>query len=198
MRGAARLPGLLLALLLAACGASPAGRACAGLDFTGSANVRGIVTYGGMPVAGALLGLGAGSAMTSSDGSFSIVGTTAGPQSLSLAPVRAGLVTGDISVLTGDNVLRIPVARPGSQGLLTGRAIDGCTGRPLAGVLVSVGSRSATSDTDGLYEIDGLCCGTLPPLRATHAGYRTYSAALGRVDHASRWFDVVIIRQGGG
>ncbi|MGE5245331.1 MAG: hypothetical protein ACM3SQ_13965 [Betaproteobacteria bacterium] len=185
---------LLVALLTGACGSRPGNPVCGGLDFAGPATVRGIVTYGGMPVAAALLGLGSSSAVTSSDGSFSIASTPAGPQSLSIAPTRAGRVSGEVSLLAGDNLLRIPVVRAAGEGIVAGRTIDGCTGRPMGGVAVSIGAVSATSDDDGLYELNGVCCGTLPPLRAHRAGYRTYRTTLGRVSTTSRWLDIVMLR----
>jgi hypothetical protein len=177
----------------AACGSSPAGPACGGLDFSGPATIHGILTYNHAPVAAALVGIGSSSAITSTDGSFAIANAAAGPQAITVAPDRAGRIAGEVSVLAEDNVLSIPVAR-GGDGILAGRTLDGCTGRPISGVVLTIGSRSATSDADGLYQIDGLCCGTLPPLQATLSGHQTYTTQLGRIYDSSRWLDIVLAR----
>jgi hypothetical protein len=181
---------IAMAVVAAAACSSPAGPACGGLDFSGRATIHGILIDKHAPVAAALVGIGSSSAITSTDGSFAIANAAAGPQAITVAPDRAGRIAGEVSVLAGQNVLRIPVARAG-DGILAGRTLDGCTGRPISGVVLTIGSRSATSDADGLYQIDGLCCGTLPALQATAEGHQPYSTDVGRIYASSRWLDVV-------
>jgi hypothetical protein len=100
-----------------------------------------------------------------------------------------------VNAVRGDNLLLVPVVRGYSEGVLAGRAFDSCTGTPLAGVVISVAGRTATTTADGLYQISGLCCGTLPPLTATRSGYVPYSTNLGRLYNASRWLDIVMLRE---
>ena len=190
----ARISSVLICIALAAgCGSSsPTAPACAGLNFAGTATVRGTVTSGGAGVNGAVVTLGGLSTTTSADGTFSVAGLPAGALLLSVGPSEAQSAFGTLYALAGENVVRIPVARTNGDGFLAGRTIDGCSGLPLGGVTVSVGTHVATSDAGGLYELDGLCCSTLPQLQASKAGYQMYTNALGRIYNTSEWLDITL------
>ena len=188
------LPWLIGAIAAAACGASPMSPACSGLNFTGTATVRGTVTSNGAGAGGATVTIAGRSTTTAADGTFSIAGLTSGALQLSVGPPDSPWASGTLNAFGGDNVVRVPVARGNGDGFLAGRTIDGCSGLPLGGVTVSVGAASATSDANGLYELDGLCCSTLPALTASRAGYQTFTTELGRVYDTSEWMDIVLQR----
>jgi hypothetical protein len=98
-------------------------------------------------------------------------------------------------VLSGSNEIRIITARASPDGSASGRTIDGCTGRPISGVVLEFGSRArAVSDGSGIFEFPELCCNTLPDLVATKPGYETtYRPGPGRLYGDAVYFDVVMI-----
>ena len=59
-------------------------------------------------------------------------------------------------------------------GVISGTVTDGTN--PIAGATVTLGSRTATSDSGGAYSFSGLPAGTYSSISATAAGYSTVSA----------------------
>jgi hypothetical protein len=185
----------LVAAVVAACGVadtvtSPQSGPCRVLT-SGVAAVTGVVTYRNTPVAGVLVAIGDHSGITTSDGSFNLTGVPAGIQRLVVGPSELGSADGDVFVLPGGNALRARVTKGFSEGFLTGRVIDSCTGQPIAGATLS-GPATTTTDNLGYFSLDDLCCSTLPLLTVTRSGYQTYTTALGRIYSESRWLDVLL------
>jgi len=64
-----------------------------------------------------------------------------------------------------------------NNGGIEGTVTSAVTGQPLAGVTVSLGSRSATTDGNGFYSFAGVPQGKYPSISAASAGYITKNAS---------------------
>lgn len=195
---------VLLALLLLTAGCdrdlptSPNGRPCPGLPFGGSASVSGQVTYDGAPLPAAEVRIGEVTSVTGADGRF-LMSAMTGTQDLVVGPPENGEMRGTVLVLSRSNEIRIVTARTSPDGAASGRTLDGCTGRPIPGVILELGSYARTvSDESGFFVFPKLCCSTLPKLVATKAGYETaYRDGLGRFYGEAKYFDIVMVPSAG-
>ena len=187
---------LLSMLFLWACDhgspTNPLDTPCPGLPFDGSARIEGSVIHRGVPAPGVVVVVGDRNTTTTPDGSFAIGGVPAGPLLLQVGSLGTINASGTVQVLSSYNYVRISAALP-DGGAMSGRTIDGCTGRPISGVVIRLSFREATSGPDGIYEMDNLCCSTLGTLQATKAGYRPTTTSIGRAYGTGYWLDLVMI-----
>lgn len=183
------------ALFIAACNhgspTSPLDTPCPGLPLGGSARVEGTVTHYGGTVAEASVLIGGRSTTTQPDGSFALADVPSGVQPVQVSSMGRVAASGDMYVLSSYNQVRISTAQA-DEGSLSGRTIDGCSGRTISGVVVKLSFKEATSGPDGLYEMDKLCCSTLGTLQASKPGYKTTTTALGRAYGTGFWLDLVM------
>src|SRR5262245_34895501 len=131
-------------------------RCSAGLAMT--ANVRGqVVTSGGQPIANAEVQLGGRTIIANTDGEFSFRELTSGTIPLIVRASGYYDANGQIQMMGGDNRLLVPLARNISgSGILFGRVLDSCTGRPIAGARVGTPDAFVFSASDGTYTLT--CC----------------------------------------
>lgn len=197
-----RLPVALSTLILLACNRdSPTAPLdagpCQGLSLGGTVRVEGLVTIADAAAANAVVAIGARSARTNEAGAFAVDDAPAGLQPLQVQAGLSASAGGEMLVLSRSNYVRIATARQdqGNQGTLSGRTIDGCSGRPLPGVVVRFPSTSveATSGPDGAYQFGNLCCSTLGEITASKPGYRTTRSAVGRAYGTGLWLDLIVV-----
>jgi subtilisin family serine protease len=138
-----------------------------GVDFSAAAvpaqeyTISGTVTANGAGLAGALVTAGVRSATTGSDGTYRISALPAG--TYTLRPIRSGYTFTPASrtvTLRSDTpgVNFASTAPPAAQYAISGKVtLDGAG---LGGVLITVGSRSTTTASNGVYRIAALAAGT--------------------------------------
>jgi uncharacterized protein YfaP (DUF2135 family) len=131
----------------------------ANLVLGGSADVLANDTLGGAPATAATVTVTATTApmpagITLSAGGVLAVDTTAGAGS-SVVNYRICQTAAPANCATAAATVTVTVA-----GTITGRAIDAATAQGVAGVRVSVGGRSATTDATGAFRLDGVGSGS--------------------------------------
>ena len=138
--------------------ANLAGQNFAGTVIPNTYTVSGqIRDGGGNPIAGVILTDGTRSAFSDASGSYTIAGVPAG--SYTLTPARQGYtffpatrsVTVTTGNLTGEGFLAIALP---STFTIAGQVLDS-RGNPLAGVVISDGSRTTISGANGAYQLTG-------------------------------------------
>jgi len=151
-----------------------------GINFTAGArasssglSIRGVVTEGGVGVAGVVVNAGGHSAVSGADGAYALTGLTAG--SYTVTPVRSGY-----TFTPGARAVNLAADQSGVDfaGVKSGLSIRGQVtenGVGLAGVTVSVAGQSAATASDGSYALSGLAAGTYI-VTPTRAG-RTFNPA---------------------
>ena len=82
---------------------------------------------------------------------------------------------------------------PSSTGTISGSVTSAASGAPLAGATVSVGSRQATSDAAGHFDLTGVPTGAAT-LGCAQPGYVAYSAAI-TVQEGSNTRDIALATQ---
>src|SRR6266550_6971814 len=87
-----------------------------------------------------------------------------------------------------------PLGAQQATGTVRGRVTDGATQRPLSGVTVAVGSRSALTQADGRYVITGVPAGT-DPLRARLIGYGRATQAVTIAENETLVADLALTSQ---
>ncbi len=138
------------------------------------------------PIAGATITLTGGmdySAVTGSNGTFTIASITPGDYSVTVAATGYSTVTGSISVVAGQTLTLNQGMTPAggyvdsSPGTLTGTVVDGSTGQPLAGATFDLGNGfSATTDGSGQFSIASVTRGSYTgTLSASGYVTRTFS-----------------------
>jgi hypothetical protein len=144
----------------------------------------------------AVVSIGERSAISDEFGAFVVNGIPAGVRSFQVRGELSSSAGGEMLLVDGFNFVRIGTARQdlGSDGMLSGRTIDGCSGEPLSGVTVRLpmASREVTSGHDGTYQLGSLCCSTLGEVTASKPGYKTTRTALGRAYGSGIWLDLVL------
>lgn len=141
-----------------------------GVDFIGIADqtptysISGTVLAGGTGLSGVTVTAGAASAITTANGTYSITGLAAG--SYTVTASRSGYVMSPSSrsVVVSANVTGIDFAATLNTYSISGTVRT--NGAGLAGVTVSVGAKSTTTDSLGQYTLSGLAGGsyTVTPL----------------------------------
>lgn len=130
-----------------------------------------------IPLSGVTVTVGIGSitATTDSDGRFSISGIAAGAYSVSFS--RIGYSTKSIAsaLVTAGATTELQVvalAKAAASVSISGKVIDSATSQPIVGATVTVlgAGASATTDSTGAYQINGLMTGTAT-LRVSAVGY---------------------------
>ena len=79
----------------------------------------------------------------------------------------------------------LPQCTPVVAGALQGTVTSSSGGGPIAGVTISLGSRTATTDASGFYSFPNLPAGTYPSITATFPGYTSSSFTSVVVSEAS-------------
>lgn len=126
-----------------------------------SFSIAGRITQGGLPLPGVLVDAGGVQALTDSSGEYLLSGLPAGDYTVTpsltdraFTPASAAVTLGPSSGNTNFTATSTAAVTYAISGVVTVGT------SPLAGVAVSVGSSSATTDTNGFYRISGLAPGT--------------------------------------
>lgn len=140
------------------------------LDLADTYTLSGrITTAAGAPVAGVTVSAGARSATTDTNGDYTLTKVKAGTYTLTPAlsgyiftpASRTVTVTSDVSSLDFTAI----------AGFAISGSVRDCSGNPVAGVVVTAGSRSATTDSVGAFTLIIPATGayTLTPAKAGYA-----------------------------
>jgi ELWxxDGT repeat protein len=150
-----------------------------GQDFTATLltyTVGGRVTDGaGNGVAGVTVSAGARSATTDATGFYTISGLPTGVYTLTATRSGYQITPASRTVTVSDHLSGQDFTATLLTYTIGGRVTDGA-GNGVAGVTVSAGARSATTDATGFYTISGLPTGVYT-LTATRSGYQITPAS---------------------
>jgi C1A family cysteine protease len=143
-------------------------------------SLSGTVTSGsasGPALAGAVVSMnGVAQATTGSAGSFSIVGIPGGSYAVTIA--KPGFASFS-STLTISANLTIKAALVPATYKVSGTVRSGSsTGPVISGATVSIAGRSVSTNSAGVYSVDGIAPGT-SSVSVTMAGYAPYTGSLG-------------------
>ncbi|NQU15959.1 MAG: carboxypeptidase regulatory-like domain-containing protein, partial [Desulfobacteraceae bacterium] len=143
--------------------------------------IKGFVTDAktGSALKGVLVSIYNSSIETDSDGHYILTGIPEGNRNVTAS--KAGYIpyTGHVAVAGGQTTfLDIQMTpEPGSEGEIRGSVIDNDSFSPIEGAVVSVGSATTTSNSDGSYHLSGI-----PPgaqiIKAAKSGYQNYSGSV--------------------
>jgi len=135
--------------------------------------VSGVVTSGSTPVSGATVSIGSKSALTNAAGSYSITGLAPGSYQVSVS--KSGFVSYSNAALgVNANLVFNPALAPVTYTLSGTVRAGSSTGAVLAGVIVTVAGKTATSNSAGFYAISGIPAGSYA-VSAAKTGYTTFS-----------------------
>ena len=140
--------------------------------FTISGTVHTGSTSGAV-LPGATVSLGAKSTTSGSDGRFTIDGITAGSYTLRVSKDGYTPFTYSLPIstsVTGLNLALVQISYQVSGVVTAGSS----TGAVLGGATVTIGTKSAVSNSNGSYSITGLLLGTYP-VSVSKPGYVTYT-----------------------
>jgi inhibitor of cysteine peptidase len=150
-----------------------------GQDFTATLltyTISGRVTDGaGNGVAGVTVSAGARSATTDANGFYAISGLPTGVYTLTATRSGYQITPASRTVTVNDHLSGQDFTATLLTYTISGRVTDGA-GNGVAGVTVSAGARSATTDANGFYAISGLPTGVYT-LTATRSGYQITPAS---------------------
>jgi len=146
-----------------------------GVDFTGLADqtptysISGTVQAGGSGLTGVTVTAGSASALTSANGTYTISGLIAGSYTVSASRSGYTLSPGSRTVVVSTNVTGIDFTATSITFSISGTVRQGASG--LAGITVTAGVKSATTDNSGQYTISGLTSGayTVAPLGSSYS-----------------------------
>jgi C1A family cysteine protease len=137
-------------------------------------SVSGTVKSGTAAVAGATVSIGSLSTTSGSDGYYSLSGLSAG--AYTMAASKAGYTTYTGSLGISGNLSGLNIALVQGNFTVSGSVRAGSSsGAALAGAVVSVAGKSATTDAAGAFSVSGVAPGTYQ-LNATKTGYTTFSS----------------------
>jgi len=147
-----------------------------------TATLSGIVrSNGGSALSGAVVSVGSASATTDTAGAYSIDALSAGDATIQV--VRSGYqtVTATATFVAGQHYAFSPTmyptnTTPPTTATLRGTVVDAATQAMIAGATVAVGTRTATSGSNGKFEIAGLPPGVFSA-DVSAAGYQTVTAS---------------------
>ncbi len=131
----------------------------------------------GSGIPGASVTFSGGSTSTDQNGAYSFSGVVPGTYSVSAA--AAGFLTQTSNVVVSSGTvaqLDLALSRP-PPGAISGHVTDAGTGQALAGATVSGGGTSATSDSAGLYSLNGLAPGSYA-VTAAASGHVSQTASV--------------------
>lgn len=133
-----------------------------------------------------------------SDGAFSISDVPSNARYITFS--KDGFATVAYTIEAGrftdeDNIVLNPVLEF-SQAVITGTVIDASTGKPYAGVQVSSGSVSSSTDENGVFKIEGLTLNDYTLTFATADG-TNYSRPVSLSDFVDGMASVPTVRLGG-
>lgn len=148
-----------------------------------SGSVTGTVCEEGTstPIQGALVSMGQINMQTAAAGTFALEGVPAG-SGLTITAEKVGYSNyqGTVNVSEGSTTtVNIYLGKiPSATGSARGKVTDLLTGRPIAGVLVTVQTLSSFTDETGSYLLNGISPGTGLAVSASRSGYQNYSSTL--------------------
>jgi hypothetical protein len=139
--------------------------------------VAGTVTSGsstGAPVSGATVTIGGKSAVTSG-GAYTITGLLPGVYAMTVS--KPGYLSYTNSALSVNSGLTLNTALVPITYTVGGTVRGGSgTGAPLAGAMISIGGKIATSNGSGVFSVSGVSAGTYA-VSVVKAGYTSYANA---------------------
>ena len=114
---------------------------------------------------------------TDANGQFQFLNPAAGSYTLNVSQTGFGTVTGTLAVVTGQTlnlgtIALLPTSTGATTGTVKGVVSSAGTGAPIAGATVTVNTLSATTGSDGSYEIANIPAGDVT-VSATAPGYQT-------------------------
>ena len=120
------------------------------------------------------------SLQTDANGQFVFANPAAGGYTLSVALTGFGTVTGSITTVAGQTlnlgtISLLPVSTGATNGTVKGIVSSAATGAPIAGATVTLNALSATTGSDGSYEIANVPAGQIT-VSAAASGYQTVTA----------------------
>lgn len=170
---------ILACLHLTGCGGSGGGGG--GDTPAGEGTVKGIVTDSatGNDLSGVTVSIGSKSSSTDTDGNYIISGLTAGSATITATLKSYDTYSGSVDVVEEGTVFHniSMTAQTSEKGQVTGKVLDATTGMALEQAHIIIGSFSAYTDSDGLFEIDGIPLGTYT-MTITKSGYNNYSGSI--------------------
>ena len=115
-----------------------------------------------------------GGVSTSADGAgrFSL-DTPSGPSPLEIEAPGYIPGRGEIMVTAGSNTIRAVLPSGYGTMVLSGRVLEACSGRPIAGARIGVPGAFATSASDGTYVLLNVGGGTTFEFRVEREGYKS-------------------------
>ncbi len=139
-----------------------------GLYFLVSHGIKNAILIGrvvsgedGSSISGASVTIGEISVTTDSGGNFSIANLPS--KEVTITITKTGYITyeGKITLKSGENRQQFVLYKTVTSASLSGVVTDVHTGQAISGVSVTVGSKSATTDSTGHYTVAGLTAGTV-------------------------------------
>ena len=146
--------------------------ALAPLSYAVSGTVRSGSTTGTV-LPGATVSIGSKSTTSGSDGSFSIAGLGSGSYTVTVSKATYTTISASLSVtasITGLNLPLIPLAYQVSGAVTSGSG----TGAMVPGATVTIGTKTAVTNSAGTYSITGLVPGVYP-VSVAKTGYLSYT-----------------------
>lgn len=149
---------------------------------TGAANLSGVVTDystgARIPDVSVILD-GTQSTSTNSQGSYSFSGLTTGAHTISFMIEGYTTLSKSITLAAGDNTMDVSLMAgvTPTTATLYGAVTDSQTGNPIAGITVTVDTKTQTTDSGGAYQFSGLTVGSYT-ITFEKSGYNTETETL--------------------
>jgi large repetitive protein len=138
------------------------------------------------PISGAVVVIGTQTQTTGATGKFSMTGLPTGSQNIGIAAPGFLPYSKSITLVAGTQDMTFLMSQTVTQAALSGTATSIDTGAVLAGVHISAGGKSTTTDSDGNYSLTGLTVGTVTG-SASLSGYATVTKSITLVTGQNTW-----------
>ena len=165
---------LFLSVSLIGCSSSSSGTSSTGI-------IKGFVTDAktGVDLKGVLVSIYNSSTETDSDGHYILTGIPGGNRNVTASKSGYKTYTGLVTVAGGQTTfLDIQMTPdPASEGEIRGSVIDNNTLSSIEDAVISIGSATTTSNSDGSYHLSGIPSG-VQIIKASKSGYQNYSGSV--------------------
>ena len=164
---------------------------------SGSGTITGTVkNTSGAAIAGASVGFGGGTAVTSASGVYTLSGVPVGTVQLVASASGFQSVTQNVTVTGGaTTTANFTLSAGGTTGAVTGKVTNVATGAAISGATVSWSGGSTTTDATGFYTLANVTAGSRS-ITAARTGYLSRSLSVTVVGGATATLNIPIATAG--